>query len=780
MPQKLKLLIFCVIAGLLGLMISLTPVGIRLEENVSLNLLFELRGVRQPPSDILIVAIGKESADYLNLSYNPVKWPRSLHARIIDILSERGASVIAFDVYFSEPQSEVYDTLLAESIARAGNVVLCAYLKQELQHLTDNGGGTNGVASIEKLLPPPDILQRSAAAVTAFPLPKVPVRVDQYWPFKLGAGDMPTMPVVAFQIFALNAYDVFIGLLNKFVPEKAGKLPQSRSELAGMRGLEKLVQAIRDIFQSEPQLADQLREELSQRQAGEHAAETPLIASLIEMYQWSGSRYLNFYGPPGSIKTVDFYEILRLRNLQPSDRGKLDLRGKAVFVGLAGDVRPEQTDGFHTVFTGPRGANITGVEMAATAFANILENETVKPVSHALHAVIPVLWGFVLVFICYRLGALSSVAVVVCAACLYIMFAYLQFKFFGHWYPLFVPLVCQAPLVYLMTYLWKFHDVGIERDRIRAALRYHVPDDVADKLSRRIGRPDESSDLVYGACLFTDAEKYSTLSERITPRELSSFMNNYYKAIFEPVKDHGGIVSDVIGDSMLAIWASMHSDSDLRKQACMAALDIERAVDRFNKSSGLLRLPTRIGVDAGHMSMGHIGALDHYEYRAVGDCVNTASKLEGLNKYLQTRILVSDHVLHDIDIFLTRALGSFLLSGKSRPVIVHELICLMDECHDRQKEFCRIYDEALTAFRQREWTAAMRLLRKSARLNEGDGPSHFYMRLCELYRKKPPKEEWTGVITIGDNSDGQPGEEPGKSRPSTSTSNMGKSMIINL
>ena len=413
MSRKSKMLMFGIIAGLLGLMISLTPVGVRLEENLGLKLLFELRGVRQPSSDVLIVAMGKESAEYLNLSYNPVKWPRSLHAHIIDILSKRGASVIAFDVYFNESQSEVNDNLFAESITRAGNVVLSAYLEHALQHLTDDAGLTPGVASMEKLVPPPDILRRSAAAVTAFPLPKVPVRVDQYWPFKLGAGDMPTLPVVAFQIFALKAYDVFIDLLTEFFPGKAGTLPQSRAELAETRGLEKVVQAIRDIFQSEPHLADKLGEELSQRQDDRSATEMRLIASLIEMYRWSGSRYLNFYGPPGTIDTVNYYEILRSENLQPSDRRKLDLRGRAVFVGLAGDVRPEQADGFYTVFSDSRGAHITGVEMAATAFANILENVSVKPVSHAIHSVILLLWGVALVFLCYRMGALLSAAVMV-------------------------------------------------------------------------------------------------------------------------------------------------------------------------------------------------------------------------------------------------------------------------------------------------------------------------------------------------------------------------------
>lgn len=753
MLRESKLLMFCLLVGFMGLVISQTPVGVGLDENIGLKLLFKLRGTRQPPSDIVIVAIDKESVEYLNLSHNPVKWPRSIHAHVIDVLSESGAAVIVFDVFFDEPQSEVNDHLLAESMTQAGNVVLSAYLKKKSMNLVDHMGKSTGLAAMDTLEMPLDILHRSAAAVAPFPLPKVPFRVNQYWPFKLEAGDMPTMPVVAFQVFALKAYDVFIGLLNEFVPGKAGTLPQSYGELTGMKDLEKIVQAIRDIFQSEPQLADTLRNALSQRYGDGQATEGKLISSLIEMYQWPGSRYLNYYGPPGTFNTINYYKVLRERNRPLLGTSNLDFRGKAVFVGLSGH-RPEQLDGFYTVFSGRRGSHITGVEMAATSFANILEKVSVTPIPYGLHDLILVLWGFVLVLFCYRLGALLSAAIVACAAGIYITFAYLQFKSTGAWYPLFVPIACQLPIAYFTTHLWKFHRLKVERDNIRTVLGYHVPNDVADDLIKNLGLPAASAKQLYGTCLFTDAEKYSTLSETITPKELSSFMNDYYKTIFAPVRAQGGVISDVIGDSMMAIWASTSPDRDLRKHACMAALDINRSVENFNKTSKSLHLPTRIGVESGQIAMGHVGALDHFEYRAVGDCVNTASRIENLNKLLGTRILVSNRVLHDLDMFFTREVGSFLLYGKSRPVVVHELISLMDECHEYQKEVCRIFNEALTAFRNRDWTEAMRLFCSSARLNEGDGPSYFYMRFCMLYRKSPPPEEWDGVIQVGkDNED---------------------------
>ena len=125
-------------------------------------------------------------------------------------------------------------------------------------------------------------------------------------------------------------------------------------------------------------------------------------------------------------------------------------------------------------------------------------------------------------------------------------------------------------------------------------------------------------------------------------------MNRYYAVLFEPVKRHGGLVQDVVGDSMLAIWATTEPDASLRNRACLAALDIAAAVDRFNADSGRLALPTRIGLHSGRLLLGSVGAMDHYEYRAVGDIVNTATRLEGLNKHLGTRMLVSADVLEGL------------------------------------------------------------------------------------------------------------------------------------
>jgi adenylate cyclase len=233
------------------------------------------------------------------------------------------------------------------------------------------------------------------------------------------------------------------------------------------------------------------------------------------------------------------------------------------------------------------------------------------------------------------------------------------------------------------------------------------------------------------------------------PAELGAFMNRYYEVLFEPVKRHGGVVQDVVGDSMLAVWATTEPDLSLRNRACLAALDIASAVDRFNAGTGRLALPTRVGLHSGRLLLGSVGAMDHYEYRAVGDIVNTATRLEGLNKHLGTRMLVSADVLQGLDGLVSRELGGFLLAGKSRPVLVHELIGRVADVTQRDRDRCAIFAEALAAYRRGAWSEAMRLWREVVRAHGGDdGPSQFYLRWCEAHSSNPPDANWDGVVRM--------------------------------
>ena len=734
-------LVLGLFTGITGLIMGLIPFGLDIEENVGLDVLFKLRGPRKAPSDVVIVNVDKVSADNLNLPDDLRKWPRSLHGKLTEILTERGATVIAFDLSFLEPSSPREDNAFADAVERARNVIFCKCLKREKIPLSVKGNISSADLDIVSLVPPIPPLSQSAVALAPFPLPRVPVKVNQYWTFKTAAGDSPTLPIVVLQIFTMQVYDEFIHLLERIDPDQADVLPRHKDEIINTRSVERVIQGIRVIFENEPMIAEKMLRELQTSYSpSRDKKKYQLLQSLIRMYRVSNSQYLNFYGPPHTIHTIPYYEIV--------NQNEIDVKGKAVFIGHAPLSQQEQIERFYSVFSQPDGLDISGVEIAATAFANLLENKPVKPLSSGSYIAFLLAWGFSMGVICLTIRRAFGSMMAVGLSILYLAAAEYQFNAAGLWYPIVVPLFFQVPFAIFGSVIWKYADSVRERKNIREAFRHYLPDDVVDQVTKNISAVGSSHKLVYGICLSTDAEQYTALSETMAPEELGRFMNKYYETVFSPIRQHGGIISDVKGDSILALWVTSRPEVTLRYRACLAALDIENNINQFKENSSTAQLPTRIGLHAGDILLGSVGAIDHYEYRPVGDIVITATRMEGLNKYLGTRILVSEEVINQLSGLLTRKLGEFLLAGKSKSVVVHELLCQKGECTEKQQNICAIFAEALDAFRRQSWDEATEKFLQSVKYGD-DGPSRFYIGLCEHYKNNPPGKSWDGVIRMG-------------------------------
>ncbi|MGD9082827.1 MAG: adenylate/guanylate cyclase domain-containing protein [Desulfobacterales bacterium] len=749
MSRLSKAIIICLLFGILGVLASVVPTGLDLEENLGLNLLFRLRGVREPPSDVIIVSLDKVSTDNLHLPTEPEKWPRSFHASLTENLAKQGAAVIVFDMTFDKPDTIENDNLFAQAIRNAGNVVLCECLKKLTAPLIDKKGKHTGKLIIERAVPPTPVLARSALALAPFPLPKVPVRVNQYWTFKTGAGDTPTLPVTVFHIFAFEIYDEFVQLLEKVSPSKFEKLLHDKDEIISNRWIEENILILRDIFRENPLIGEKMIEEIQNLNSiSFDSKKKRIITSQVKIYQGPKSRYLNYYGPPGTIQTIPYFQFIQRPKKSDVSLTHLDLKGKAVFVGLSERLRPEQKDGFYSVFSQSTGVDISGVEIAASAFANLLEDKPVQPLVFPVHHITVFLWGVLICILCIFVPALIAALIVISLSVLYLSVVLYQFNTAGIWYPLVIPLFFQVPVTYFGTILWKYFHTHKERQNIRRAFTYYLPDEEVSRLAKNLETIKTNIQTVYGTCLFTDAEQYTSLSEKMDPEELTSFMNKYYEAVFDPVSKYDGIVSDVKGDSMLSIWATEHPETALRNKACLAALDISSAVQKFKQKSDTFHLPTRMGMHSGYISLSNIGAINHYEYRPVGDIVNTASRIEHLNRHLGTRILVSQEVLHEIDGFLTRKLGEFIFFGKSKPVTIYELISRIEESSEQQKDLCTIFTQGLNAYYKQSWQEAIKAFYESIKIHKKDGPSTYYLHLCEKFRANPPGEMWDGLIHL--------------------------------
>jgi adenylate cyclase len=323
--------------------------------------------------------------------------------------------------------------------------------------------------------------------------------------------------------------------------------------------------------------------------------------------------------------------------------------------------------------------------------------------------------------------------------------AYWQFVSYDVWLPLVVPLLLQIPAGFAVALWWNYRDLNLQRERVRTALGYYVPPSVARRLAERTVSMGASRQLLHGTCLFTDAEQYTAVAEQLRPEALAGLMNDYYRALFNVVQEHGGEVSDTAGDSMVAVWASAEPDPAARSRAMAAAIAILGAVDAFNNEQRVGRLPTRVGLESGELLLGNIGAEQRYEYRAIGDIVNTAARIQGLNATLGTRVLVSAATVDGARPQPGRDVGTFLLRGKRLPVRVHEPLAAATTALDEPAlaEFAA----ALAAFRAADWDEAeLRFAALAARIPD-DGPTRYYRGLAASYRLEPPPA-WAGAVLL--------------------------------
>jgi len=717
--------------GIVGLIVSVLPGAFGLEQRVGLGLLFAVRGPLPAPGEVVVVGISRDAATGIGQSAELDTWPRDLHATLLDRLGAAGASVVAFDLMFHEARPGSGDAQLAASIEQAGNVVLLERTESDVRLF-----GENSEAWTEKRTLPLPELKSAALGSAPFVLPTVPITVGQFWTFGRASDDQPSLPAMAVQAHLLPYYEEFVQLAERARPGTTAGWPRTIASVREQRALEVPMQEIRRAFGADSDLRAAVEREIARDDRS--PATVAALEVLLDLYAGPGSRYLNFYGPARGVPTLQYDRAFR---------GETDVggvAGKVVLVGASEPRQPEQQDDFISVFSQSTGINVSGVELGATAVANLLEHRAVVPLSLLLHAALIVALGLAFGALVGPRTTLHAALLAVLLAGLYFAAAYWQFTSRYVWLPLVVPLLLQLPASFGVALWWSYRDLAEQRERVRTALGYYVPRSLVQSLTLETLTPGSDRQLLHGTCLVTDAEHYTSVAESLSPERLAALMNDYYEAIFRVVQSHGGEISDTAGDSMVAVWASSKPDAAARQQAARAALAIIGAVEEFNRAHAESPLPTRVGLESGEMLLGNIGAEQRYEYRAVGDIVNTASRIQGLNQLLGTRVLISAATLEGIAL-PARDVGTFLLRGKRAEVRVFEP--LASGAHGLDAQGLDAFATALAAFRRGDWEQAQDRFAALAERLPNDGPTRYYAALVATMRANPPAA-WAGVIRV--------------------------------
>ncbi|MBU0954137.1 MAG: adenylate/guanylate cyclase domain-containing protein [Spirochaetes bacterium] len=249
---------------------------------------------------------------------------------------------------------------------------------------------------------------------------------------------------------------------------------------------------------------------------------------------------------------------------------------------------------------------------------------------------------------------------------------------------------------------------------------------------------------------FSDIADFTTISEQLQPDILSRSLGQYLARLTGIILDSRGIVDKYIGDAIMALWGAPHALENHAVAACRAALLCQQAVAELNvqyKQAGVPPFITRIGLNSGEAIVGNMGYEERLSYTAIGDNVNLASRLEGLNKLYGTNILVSEHTADAVGTqFALRLVDVVAVKGKSKGVRVYELVGETAAIDSPGLKAVEKSNTAMDLYLQRRWAEALALFTE---LSTGGG------RWCELMAARcrefishDPGAQWTGVVYL--------------------------------
>lgn len=447
-------------------------------------------------------------------------------------------------------------------------------------------------------------------------------------------------------------------------------------------------------------------------------------------------RVLGLYGPLGSVSTLSYARALELA--EDPARGAAAFAGKAVLIGFSESNQSRQADAFRTAYTGSDEVDVSGVELCATAIANLLDgtgllrpaDTTLVPALALWAAVLALPWSLLpprraaLTCLALSLGALGGVS--------------WAFSQQSAWLPVILPVAIAPALAGLFGSAAHFRAARRRTAQLEKALDLGLTREGSEALVTLL-RGREGGRTVHGVCLSSDIEGYTALSESLSPEAARDVLNRYFACFIPVIQAHGGHVMDIVGDAVLSLWLADDSATDACARARAAALELHR---QMNETPLEGALPTRFGLHYGPVFLGELGATHHREIRAVGNIVNTASRIQGANKPLGTRILASADVAAGGGPGHLRALGAFVLAGKSAPVSLVEL-----RPQPLPEGVVASFAEGLAAYAGGARDAArLRFDEVLAKIPD-DGPAGFFARRCAAADGHLSDEEGWVVLT---------------------------------
>jgi len=396
----------------------------------------------------------------------------------------------------------------------------------------------------------------------------------------------------------------------------------------------------------------------------------------------NGTMRIDYAGPPGTFTRVSMKAVLQ----HEKDDAFLKnyFAGRIVIIGAdtisLQDIHPTP---YNLVRLG-NSRNMTGPEVQANIVHTLLDRQFIRTAGPRLDLLILAAFSLASVFL---LNRLSLGAGLVTLALLMVVWLAAAFALFVN-YRFVLPVMAGAaalPLSFLAGYVGS--NLIIERDHRflqRVFNRYLDP-----RIVREVAKSGDLSILTGQrkdvTVLFTDIRGYTTMSETMSAEDVVRVLNLHLGMLSEVILESGGMVVSYIGDAIMAMWNAPYELPDHRLRACQCALEMQRTVTQINEQlhqAGLMpgrEIRIGVGLNSGPAVVGNLGSERRADYTAIGDTVNVAARLEGMNKNFETGIIISEAVCAELKGQLVlRDLGQHQVRGRNEPLQIYELLGLVE------------------------------------------------------------------------------------------------------
>lgn len=449
-----------------------------------------------------------------------------------------------------------------------------------------------------------------------------------------------------------------------------------------------------------------------------------------------GEFLINYVAEPYSYPTYSFADVYF---------GKVDADVFDDKIVLIGATAPILQDRHFTPID--QQTPMPGIEIHANAIQTILDGNFLEyQETGSFILVLALMAAFVIGLSLYSHVAIGATALL---SMLFVFPLYAQWSFDNGVIPNLIWPVAAVIAAYLATLAYRNFTEFRDKRKLKNAFAHYVSPELVQQISENPDQLTLGGERRRITVMFLDIENFTSMAENAEPAKIVSLINTYFDALAKVIIEHGGTVDKFEGDAIMALFGAPVASKDHGLKACQTALAIRDRVAQLNKETGK-NLNVRIGLATGDAIVGNMGSFDRFDYTAMGDTVNTASRLEGGNKFYGTRILVNSHTVDGAQKVMTfRRIDRVRLKGKSEATDVFELMGPNGKINEEGKALIEVWHQSLEYYRNQKWDEAESRVKKVLSKMPHDGPALTYLKRIQDLRNNPPGG-WDGTWGFSD------------------------------